>query len=44
MISRFAELRLLQLSLKEVGPFRDETRKFRVHGVSWPGRGREAER
>ena len=32
MISGFTELRLLQLSLKGVGPFRDESRKFRFMG------------
>lgn len=32
MISRFADLRLLQLSLKEVGPFREDTRTFRFMG------------
>ena len=33
MISRFAELRLLQLSLRDIGPFRERTRKFRFMGA-----------
>ena len=33
MISRFAGLRLLQLSLKDVGPFREEARTFRFMGT-----------
>ncbi len=33
MISRFADLRLLQLSLKDVGPFREGIRKLRFMGT-----------
>ena len=33
MISRFAGLRLLQLSLKDVGPFRGKTKTFRFMGT-----------
>ena len=33
MISRFGELRLLQLTLRNVGPFRQESRRFRFMGT-----------
>ena len=33
MISRFGDLRFLQLSLRDVGPFRDEVRRFRFMGT-----------